>query len=137
MQRAAALVDEVHLVALAVPEEVVHRLARPDEGDLDVVLPHQQLPPRDLVALGLGAEGLEMAMRVRVRDPLLALDRLELAELLHAAGRDQVVEDRLVAREAFEAHHLLGEEGSVVPELDVALPRDLASALVGRHQPEG
>jgi hypothetical protein len=74
---------------------------------------------------------------MRVGHPFLALDRLELAELLHAAGRDQVVQDRLVAGEALESHHLLGEEGAVVPELDVALAGDLASALIRRHQREG
>ncbi len=129
--------DEVDLVALAVPEEVVHRLRRPDERDLDVVVPHQELASGDLVALGLDSHRLEMPVRVRVGHPFLALDRLEVAELLHAARGDEVVQDRLVPREALEAHDLLGEEGSVVAELDVPLPRNLASALVGRHQREG
>src|SRR3954468_17058150 len=69
---------------------------------------------------------------MRVGNPLLPLDRLEVAELLHAAGRGQVVQDRLVPGEALEAHHLLGQERSVVPELDVALPRNFAAALIGR-----
>ena len=38
----------------------------------------------------------------------------------------QVVEDRLVPDEPLEAHHLLGEEGPVLPKLDVALARDAA-----------
>jgi hypothetical protein len=45
-----------------------------------------------------------------------------------------VVEDRLVAGEALEAHHLLGEERPVVAELDVALARNVAEALVERHR---
>ena len=45
----------------------------------------------------------------------------EVADRLYAAGRLQVVEDRLVAGEPLEPHHLFGEQGAVVAELDVAL----------------
>ena len=65
--------------------------------------------------------------------PLLALDRLEAGLLHDAAGRLEVVEDRLVAGEALEAHHLLGEERPVVAELDVTLARNVAEALVEGH----
>src|SRR6059058_786976 len=133
LQRPRSLVHEDDLVALAVAEEVVHALRRPAERDLDVVVPHQEPAPRDLVALGLGVEGLEVPMRVLLRHPLLALDRLEAAELHDAARRLQVVQDRLVAGEALEAHHLFGEKRSVVPELHVALARNVAEALVERH----
>ena len=68
-----------------------------------------------------------------VRHPLVALDRLEVAELLDPARRREVVEDRLVPREALEAHDLLGEQRAVVAELDVALARHLAETLVERH----
>ena len=44
-----------------------------------------------------------------------------------------MVQDRLVPGEALEPHDLLGQERSVVPELDVALARDVAETLVGRH----
>ena len=125
--------DEVDLVALAVPEEVVHRLGRPHERDLDVVVPHQELAAGDLVALGLDPDRLEVTVGVRVGHPLLALDRLEVAELLDPAGRREVVQDRLVPREALEAHDLLGQQASVVAELDVALPWDVAADLVGGH----
>jgi hypothetical protein len=67
---------------------------------------------------------------VGVRHPLLALDRLELADLLDPARAPQVVEDRLVAREALEAQHLLDEQGAVLAELDVPLGRDVAQAGV-------
>ena len=133
LERARALVDEDHLVALAVAEEVVHRAGRPAERDLDVVVPHQQAAAGDLVAGGLGVERLEVQVPVLLRHPLLALDRLEAAELHDAAGRLEVVEDRLVAGEPLEAHHLLGEERPVVAELDVALARNVAEALVERH----
>ena len=53
-------------------------------------------------------------MRVRVRHPLLAHDRLELAALDHAARRLEVVEDRLEAGEALEPHHLFGQQRAVV-----------------------
>ena len=74
-----------------------------------------------------------MPVRVRVGHPLLALDRLERAELLHAARRLEVVQDRLVAGEALEAHDLLGQQRAVVAELDVPLARDVAEALVEGH----
>jgi hypothetical protein len=90
------------------------------------------LRPEDLVARGLDPERLEVPVRVRVRHPLLALDRLEVAELLDAAGRGEVVEDRLVPGEALEAHDLLGQEGPVVAELDVALARNVAADLETR-----
>jgi len=74
-----------------------------------------------------------MAVRVLVGDPLVALDRLEVTEFVHAARRGQVVEDRLVPGEALEAHDLLGEQRAVVAELHVPLARDVTEALVERH----
>jgi hypothetical protein len=127
-------VDEDDLVALAVAEEVVHRAGRAAERDLDVVVPHQQAAAGDLVAGRLGLEGLEVPVRVLVGHPLLALDRLEAPELHDAAGRLEVVQDRLVAGEALEAHHLLGEERSVLTELDMALAGNVAEALVEGHR---
>jgi len=125
--------DEDHLVALAVPVVALHRLRRAAERDLDVVVPHQQLPAPDGVAFLLDPGRLHVPVRVRVRNPLLALDRLEVAELFYAAGRDQVVQDRLVPDEALEPHDLFGQERAVVAKLDVAFARDLAAALIGRH----
>ena len=133
LERPGALVDEDDLVALAVPEEVVHRGVRPAERDLDVRVPHQGPPAADLVAAGLDVPGVHAAMRVRLGDPFLALDRRELAELLHAAGRFQVVQDRLVAREPLEPHHLFGEEASVFAKDDVTLAGNVAATLVERH----
>ena len=125
--------DEDHLVALAVAEEVVHLLVRAAERDLDVLVPHQQAPAADRVALGLEAHRREVPVLVAVRDPLVALDRLELVHLRHPAGRGQVVEDRLVPREALEAHHLFGQQRPVVAELDVPLARNVAESLVEGH----
>ena len=125
--------DEVDLVALTVPEEVVHRLGGPRERDLDIVVPHQELAAGDLVALLRDPDRLEVPVRVRIGHPLLALDRLEVAELLDATGRGEVVEDRLVPDEALEAHYLLGQERAVVTELDVALARNVAAYLVRGH----
>ena len=56
------------------------------------------------------------------------------AELHDAARRLEVVEDRLVAGEALEAHDLLGQERAVVAELDVPLARNVAEALVEGHR---
>ena len=133
LERSRALVDEDDLVSLAVPEEVVHRAVGPAERDLDVVVPHERPAPVDLVALGIDVVGVHPAVRVGLGDPLLALDRREGAELLHAARRFEVVEDRLVAGEALEAHHLFGEEPSVLAKDDVPLARDVPAALVERH----
>jgi len=81
------------LVALAVAEEPAHRFVGPAERDLDVLVPHQQAPAADRVAFGLEPHRREVPVRVLVRHPLLALDRLESVELHHAARRLQVVED--------------------------------------------
>src|SRR5262249_55660762 len=50
-----------------------------------------------------------------------------------AAGGLQVVQDRLHPDEALHPHDLFGQERSVVPKLDVALPRDVPQALVEGH----
>jgi hypothetical protein len=126
-------VDEDDLVALAVAEEVVHRLRGPAERDLDVVVPHQRPAAGDLVTGGVDAVRREMTVRVLLRQPLVAHDRLEAGEVHDAAWRVQVVEDRLVAGEALEPHHLFAEQRPVLPKLHVALARDVAEALVERH----
>jgi len=133
LERAAAFVDEHDLVALAVAEEVVHLLLRSAERDLDVVVPHQNAPPGDLVAFRADVVRLEVAVRMRVRHPLVALQLLEAADFHHAAGRLKVVQDRLHPDEALHAHDLLGQERPVVTELDVALSRNVPQALVERH----
>jgi hypothetical protein len=51
---------------------------------------------------------------VRVGHPLLTLDGPELAHLIQAARRLEVQQDRLVAREALVAHHLLDEQRRAV-----------------------
>src|SRR5207302_8335479 len=78
LQRARSLVDEDDLVTLAVPVEALHGLRRTAERDLDVLVPHQQPSARDLVALGRDVPRPEVTVRVCVRHPLVALDRLEL-----------------------------------------------------------
>ena len=73
-----------------------------------------------------------------VGQPLLQLDRREVADVLDPARRPQVVEDRLVAGEALEAEHLLDQQrrGAVaagvlgVAELDVALAGHPAHLVV-------
>src|SRR5262249_6528396 len=128
------LVDEDDLVALAIAEEVVHRPIRPAEGDLDIGVPHEGSPARDLVALRADVVRVLEPVRVRLGDPLLAFNRRERPELLHAARRLEVVEDRFVAREALEAHDLLGQEPAVLAEHDVALARELPARLVEGHR---
>src|SRR5581483_6445825 len=115
-------------------EEVVHRVGGAANRDLDVVVPHQELTAADGVACRRHVPGAEVSMRMGVRHPLVADDRLELAALDHSARRLEVVEDRLEAGEALEAHHLLRQERPVVPGDDVALPGQLAETLVERHE---
>jgi len=69
---------------------------------------------------------MEVAVRVRVGNPLVALDLLEVAELLDAARTLEVVQDRLHPGEALQAHDLFGQERAVVPKLDVPLARNVA-----------
>ena len=85
LESSRALVDEDHLVALAVPEEVVHARLRAAERDLDVRVPHQRAAPADLVALRLDVVRVHASMSVRLGHPFLALDRRERAELFHTA----------------------------------------------------
>src|SRR5262245_62558397 len=70
---------------------------------------------------------------MRLGNPLLAHDRRERSELLDAARRFEVVQDRLVPCEALEAHDLLGQEPPVLAEDDVALARKLPASLVEGH----
>src|SRR5207302_5910569 len=134
LEQPAALVDEDHLVPFAVAEEVLRALARTAERDLDVRVPHQQPAARDLVALRIDVVGVEEAVRVCVRNPLVAVDLVEVAELHYTAGRLEVVQDRLLSDEALHAHHFLGEKAPIVPKLDVPLTRDVAESLVERHR---
>ena len=78
-----------------------------------------------------------MPVRVAVRDPFLALDRLEVRDLRHAARRREVVEDRLVAGEPLEAHDLLGQKPAVIAELDVPFARNFPSDLIRGHGAKG
>src|SRR3954470_15857358 len=133
LERARPFVHEHDLVALAVAEEVVHLLLRAAEGDLDVVVPHQHAPTGDLVSLRVDVVRLEVAMRVRVGNPFVPLQLLEVADLHDSTGRLEVVQDRLHPDEALHPHDLFGQERSVVTELDVALPRNIPQALVERH----
>ena len=133
LERSRALVDEDDLVALAVTEEVVHRRVRAAQRDLDVRVPHERSAPADLVAARIDVIGVHPPVRVRLGNPLLALDRREGPELLDAARRLEVVEDRLVPREALEPHDLLGQEPAVLAEDDVSLARDVPAALVEGH----
>ena len=133
LDRPAAFVHEDDLVPFAVAEEVVHLVGRPRDRDLDVVVPHQELPAGHGVAAGCDVPGLQVPVRVGFGHPFLAHDRHELAALDHPARRLEVVEDRLEAREALEPHHLLRQERPVVAVHDVSLPRQVTQALVERH----
>src|SRR5262245_15959061 len=133
LELARALVDEDHLVALAVLVERALLAHRPADGDLHVVVPHQEPATVDRAALRLDVLRVHQVPRVSVGHPLLPRDRRELAQLLDAAGGLEVVEDRLVAREALVAHDLLGQERPVLAQDGVALARQLPPLLVA-HQ---
>ena len=146
-QNAGAAVHVDDLVALAVSVEALERLGRLRDRDLDVAVPHQQAPARERVTARLDRLGVREPVDVRLRHPLLALDRAERADLVEPAGRLQVEQDRLVAREALVAHHLLDEQRrrgadlaslaapplAVLAHLDVTLGWDLSETRV-THQ---
>ena len=132
-QLAGAAVDVDDLVALAVAVKALLGLGRLGDGDLDVVVVHQQLAPGDGVAARGRAVDVGEAVDVGVGDPLLAADRGEAADLRQPARRVQVVEDRLVAAEALVAEDLLGQQRRAAPSrrtCDVALGGDLTEAQI-------
>ncbi len=138
---ALALVDEDHLVALAVAVEVVRLGLGDADPDLDVVVVLEHLAAEDRVAHRGHAHRVGEPVHVRLGHPLLELDRRELADVLHPARRPQVVEDRLVAGEALEPEDLLDQQRRLavvgrrlrVAELHVPFLRHLAQAVV-THQ---
>jgi hypothetical protein len=127
---ARALHHEQDLVPLAVAVEAVGFVRGLAHAHLDVGVEHQHAAAEHRVAAGLHRSHVGEAMDVRVGRPLLERDRLEGPALRHPARRLQVVEDRLVAREALVAHHLLDEQRAVLAELDVALGGDVAESVV-------
>ncbi len=133
LQGARPAMDEENLVALAVSVEAVALLSGLRDRDFDVAVPLKEAPRREEVAAGLDGVGVGQAVDVRVRHPLVADDRLEVANFGHPARRVEVVEDRLVSGEALEAENLFDQELAVSPELDVSLRRDLAELRVA-HQ---
>ena len=126
--------DEDDLVALAVAVEVVGLALGHAHADLDVGVVLQHPSAQHAVAHRLQLHRVREPVHVRVGHPLLELDLRELADVLDAAGREQVVEDRLVAGEALEAHDLLDEQGAfpfsvlLIAELHVPLGGDAAQA---------
>jgi hypothetical protein len=135
VQDAAAAVDVDDLVALAVAVEALVGLGRLADRRLDVVVEHQQAPAADGVAARVDRVGVRQPVHVGVGHPLLADDRVELADLRQPARRVQVVEDRLVAGEALVAEDLLGQKRAVTPRLGVALGGNVAEADVAHRCP--
>jgi hypothetical protein len=132
-QHAAAAVHVDDLVALAVTVEAVELLGRLADGDLDVVVEHQEAAAGHRVTARLHRGNVGEAVNVRLRHPLVSDDRAELADLVEPAGRVEVQEDGLVAREALVAEHLLDEQRrarSVAADLDVSLGRDVSERVV-------
>ena len=76
---------------------------------------HMASAARDRIAARLDAVHVGEPMDMGVRHPLLALDRPEVADGVEPAGRLEVQEDRLVAREALVAHHLSTSSGAPLP----------------------
>ena len=123
--------DEDDLVALAVAVEVVGLALGDAHADLDVGVVLQHPPaehacPRTAPGPCVCVSRCTWVSGTHSSSSIL----LELADVLHAAGREQVVEDRLVAGEALEAHDLLDEQvlGLLIAELHVPLGRDAAQA---------
>jgi hypothetical protein len=132
-EHASSAVHVEHLVALAVPVEAIERLGGLADRHLDVAVPHQEAATGDRIAAALDAVRVGQPVDVGVRDPLLALDRAELSYPVEAAGRLEVQQDRLVAREALVAHDLLHQERravTVCTYLYVPLRGDAAQAGV-------
>src|SRR6185503_10858630 len=94
LELARALVYEEHLVGLAVTVEALGLLDGLADPHLDVAVEHQHPAAEDRVAAGLERSRVRQPVDMRIRNPLLELDRLEAAHFRDAARRMEVVEDR-------------------------------------------
>ena len=134
VQDPLAVVNEDQLVAVRIAVPVVHRLHRSHDRDAQVRVGQQRHPAPD------GVAGRPDARRPYQPVPQRAL--WLVAQLVPVGGEDafdlgrrpDVIEERLDAGEAMDAHHLLVVQGAVgLPELRVALVRHLAAPDVVAH----
>ncbi len=131
VEQARALVDEQHLVRLAVAVEdaVRHRRRRADDTHHDVVVEEQRDAAGDGVAVRRDARRIDEAVVVIAVVGLLergsSRDRLDL---VGPRRRDEVVEQRRATREPLDPEQLLGVERAVGRAmLGVARVRDVAA----------
>src|SRR5689334_4621098 len=129
-QHTAAAMHVDHLVALAVAIEAFERLDGLTDRHLQVAVEHQHLAARQRVATGLHPAQVGQSVDVRLWVPGAPLEAPQGPHLRDPARRAGVIQDRLVAREPLVAHHFFDQQGSVIPELRVALERDLTERRV-------
>ena len=118
--------DVEDLVALAVAVEALELLVGLADGDLEIAVEHQEAAAAHRIAAGHDRLRVGQPVHVR-RYPLVAHDGAEFADRVEPAGRVEVVEDRLVAREALVAHDLLDQQP----------PASVAGGLADRYVPLG
>ena len=129
LQRAAPLVDEEHLVRLAVAVEAVHGLRRADDAEGDVLVEEQRDPALDCIAGWRNVFRVHQVMAMGRRiGPGLQRDLADLLDPVGAGGRGVVVQEGRPAAEALHPEQLLGVERTIrLAELGVALGRHLAA----------
>ena len=145
-EHARALVDEQHLVALAVAVEGVgrHRRRGQDHAHHDVGVVEQRDPPADRVTVRLEPRRVDQLVVMRAVVRGLDGDRAHRLDPRHARRRRQVVEQRAAPGEPLDAEQLLGVEAAVGrPMLGVtgaagwslARRRTCATGLLGLRRP--
>ena len=134
LQRARALVDKEHVVACAVFVPVIHRLVGAGDGQHDLAVAHHRQARFDSIAARRRGDGPKMAVPQR---PLLLVCNLRALHRLHPLDlcrRPQVINQRLRARKAVDAHQLLVIQRAVrLAKLGMAFVGELAEAVVVGH----
>ena len=128
------VVDEVHLVRLAVAVVPLHRLSRQHDAEGDVRVVEERHAAGDPVARRLQVLRVDQPMPMRAAGLVGRLLERDVAHLLDGVrlGRRRVViEEAGPSAESLDAEQLLGEQAAIgLAELGVTLVRHLAALEV-------
>ena len=134
LEASGSEVNEVQLVALAVPVEIVHARGGPTDGERDVGVPQQDLPRLDGIGAGPGVAGEQVMVAERLARGERNLRVAHFPDALHQGRSVVVIEQGAHAAETLAPHELLAEQRAVgLPELGVALVGDEPQGVIHGH----